>query len=164
MKEETSSPSLRDWLGALNGAAATGVNVLAVGLSALLLSYAGTLSLALAPWSALAMPAGLALAAQWRWGRPVLLGVAVGTFAALLGSGMVAAAALMGAGVVVLAPCLAHALMGRLGFDARFERAVDVAILAVAVICGAALPGTESCCWFILRRCRRVGRTKMEKL
>ena len=126
MNKEAESLSLRAWLGTLNNAAATGLNVLAVGLSALLLSYAGTLSLALAPWSALAMPAGLALAAQWRWGRPVLLGVAVGTFAALLGSGMAVGTALMGAGVVVLAPWLAHTLMARLGFDARFERAVDV--------------------------------------
>ena len=133
-------PTLRGWLGALNSAAATGLNVLAVGLSALLLSYAGTLSLALAPWSALAMPAGLALAAQLRWGRPVLLGVAVGTFAALMGSGMTAGASLMGAVVVVLAPLLAHAMMGRLDFDARFERPADVAILALAVVGGAALP------------------------
>ena len=140
MSAKPYSHSLRGWLGALNSAAATGLNVLAVGLSALLLSYAGTLSLALAPWSALAMPAGLALAAQWRWGWPVLVGVAVGTFAALLGSGMAAGAALMGAGVVVLAPLLAHALMSRFDFDARFERASDVAILTVAVVCGAALP------------------------
>ena len=140
MNKRPTSPSLRERLSALNNAAAAGLSVLAVGLSALLLSYAGTLSLALAPWSAIALPAGLALAAQWRWGRGVLLGVAVGTGVALLGTGMPWGAALMGAAVVVLPPLLAHAVMLRLGFDARFERPSDVAILVLAVIGGAALP------------------------
>ena len=140
MNKQPTSPSLRERLSALNNAAAAGLSVLAVGLSALLLSYAGTLSLALAPWSAIALPAGLALAAQWRWGRGVLLGVAVGTGVALLGTGMPWGAALMGAAVVVLPPLLAHAVMLRLGFDARFERPSDVAILVLAVIGGAALP------------------------
>jgi diguanylate cyclase (GGDEF)-like protein/PAS domain S-box-containing protein len=131
---------LRERLAALNGAAGTGLSLLSVGLAALVLSYAGTLSLALAPWSALALPAGLALAAHWRWGPSVLIGVAVGTLAALLGSGMGLGAALLGSGVVVLAPALAHTVMRRMDFDARFERAGDVAILAMAVIGGAALP------------------------
>ena len=124
----------------LNAAAVAGLSVLSVGLAALVLSYAGTLSLALSPWSALALPAGLALAAQWRWGRSVLLGVAVGTLVALLGSGMDWVAALLGAAVVVLAPWLANGLMQRLGFDARLDRPIDLVILALAVVCGAALP------------------------
>ena len=144
MKDKPAPPLppllLSERLATLNSAAAAGLSVLAVGLAALLLSYAGTLSLALSPWSAIAMPAGLALAAQWRWGRSVLFGVAVGTLAALLGSGMSFSEALLGASVVVLAALLAHALMSRLEFDARFERPVDVAILAAAVVCGAALP------------------------
>jgi len=124
----------------LHAAAAAGVSVLALGLAALLLSYAGTLSLALSPWSALALPAGLALAAQWRWGRGVLVGVAAGTLVALLSAGQDWRTALLGTAVVVLAPLLAHAGMRRLDFDARFERPGDVAILAVAAVCGAALP------------------------
>ena len=131
---------LRERLGVLNGAATTGVNVLALGLAALLLSYAGTLSVALSPWGALALPAGLALAAQWRWGRGVLLGVAAGTLAALLSSGQGLSVSLMGTGIVVLAPLLAYAVMRRLNFDARFERPGDVGILAGAAVCGAALP------------------------
>ncbi len=134
------SPLLRERFAALNGAAGTALSILSVGLAALVLSYAGTLSLALAPWSALALPAGLALAAHWRWGPMVLVGVAVGTLAALLGSGMGLGAALLGCGVVVLAPALAHTVMRRMDFDARFERPGDVAILALAVIGGAALP------------------------
>ena len=95
---------IREHLTALNGAASAGVNVLAVGVAALLLSYAGTLSLALSPWSALALPAGLALAAQWRWGRSVLAGVAVGTLVALIGTGVALGPSLVGTAVVVLAP------------------------------------------------------------
>jgi diguanylate cyclase (GGDEF)-like protein/PAS domain S-box-containing protein len=133
-------PALRERFAALNNAAAEALGVLSVGLAALVLSYAGTLSLALAPWSAIAMPAGLALASMWRWGRWVLLGVAVGTLVALLGSGMSAGGAIAGTGVVVLAPMLAHAIMRRLEFDARFERPADVAVLALAVVLGAAVP------------------------
>lgn len=140
MTDPAQSPALRERFATLHGAAGTGLSILSVGLAALVLSYAGTLSLALAPWSALALPAGLALAAHWRWGPVVLAGVAVGTLAALLGSGMGLGAALLGAGVVVLAPALAHTVMRRLDFDARFERPGDVAILALAVIGGAALP------------------------
>ena len=131
---------MQEWLAALNSAAAAGLTVMAVGLAALVLSYGGSLSLALAPWSALSLPAGLALAAQWRWGRRVLPGVAAGTLVALLGTGMAWWPAVMGAGVVVLAPLLAHSVMLRMEFDARCERPTDVAILALAVICGAALP------------------------
>ena len=131
---------LRERLGTLNTAAAAGLSVLALGLSALVLSYAGTMSLALAPWSAIAMPAGLALAAQWRWGGHVLIGIGVGTMAALLGSGMGWGASVLGAAVVVVSSMLAHAVMKRLEFDARFERPADVGILAGAVIGGAALP------------------------
>ncbi len=131
---------IRERLTALNGAASAGVNVLAVGVAALLLSYAGTLSLALSPWSALALPAGLAVAAQWRWGRSVLAGVAVGTLVALIGTGVALGPSLVGTAVVVLAPLLAHAVMQRMDFDARLDRASDVAILVLAVVCAAALP------------------------
>lgn len=124
----------------LQAAAGAGLSILSVGLAALVMSYAGTLSLALSPWSALALPAGLALAAYWRWGSAVLASVGVGTLAALLGSGLGLGAGLLGAGVVVLAPALAHSVMLRLDFDARFERPGDVAVLALAVIAGAALP------------------------
>ena len=140
MNEKAAVQLLRERLRSLNSAAAAGLSVLAVGLAALVLSYAGTLSLALVPWSAIALPAGLGLAAQWRWGRPVLVGVAVGTLTALLGSGLSWGAACMGASVVMLAPRLAHALMLRLDFDARLERVSDIAILVVAVVGAAALP------------------------
>ena len=130
----------RERLDSLNGAALAGLSVLTVGLAALVLSYAGTLSTALEPCGAIALPAGLALAAMWRWGRGVLVGVAVGTLAALLGSGLPWAPAFMGPAVVVLAPWLAHTIMLRMEFDARFERTADVVTLVLAVVGGAALP------------------------
>jgi diguanylate cyclase (GGDEF)-like protein/PAS domain S-box-containing protein len=140
LSDRPEAPALRERFAALNNAAAEALGVLSVGLAALVLSYAGTLSLALAPWSAIAMPAGLALASMWRWGRWVLAGVAVGTFVALLGAGMAWGETIVGTGVVVLAPMLAHAIMQRLEFDARFERPADVGVLALSVTLGAALP------------------------
>ena len=130
-------------------AASAGLSVLSIGVAALLLSYAGSLSLALKPWSAIALPAGLALAALMRWGPAVLIGAAIGTLAALLGSGMAPADALAGALAVVLAAGLALALLRRLDFDIRLERAYDVGVLALAVVLGAALPATLAVAtWF----------------
>ncbi len=133
----------------LNKSLSVGLSVLSIGLTALLLSYAGSLSLALKPWSAIALPAGLALAALLRWGPPVLVGAVVGTFVALLGSGMPLTDAAAGAMAMGLAALLAHALMRRLDFDARLERSVDVGVLALGVIVGAALPATLAlAAWF----------------
>jgi diguanylate cyclase (GGDEF)-like protein/PAS domain S-box-containing protein len=133
----------------LNKSLAAGLSVLSIGLAALLLSYAGSLSLALKPWSAIALPAGLALAALTRWGPAVLVGAVVGTFIALLGSGMRIGDAAVGALAMGLAAMLAHGLMRRLDFDARLERASDVGVLALGVIVGAALPATLAlAAWF----------------
>jgi diguanylate cyclase (GGDEF)-like protein/PAS domain S-box-containing protein len=133
----------------LNRSLAAGLSVLSIGVAALMLSYAGSLSLALSPWSAIALPAGLALAALMRWGHLVLLGAVVGTFVALLGSGMPAGDASVGALAMGLAALLAHTLMRRLDFDPRLERAVDVGVLALGVLVGAALPATVAlAAWF----------------
>jgi diguanylate cyclase (GGDEF)-like protein/PAS domain S-box-containing protein len=130
-------------------ALAVGLSVLSIGVAALLLSYAGSLSLALSPWSAIALPAGLALAALSRWGAIVLLGAVLGTGAALLGSGMPLADATVGALAMGLAAFLAHGLMRRLDFDARLERPADVAVLTLGVVVGAALPATLAlAAWF----------------
>jgi len=111
-----------------------------VGLAALCLAYAGSVSLALSPWSALALPGGLAVAAAWRWGRSVLAGVAVGVFVALLGLGLPWATAAVAAVVLVLAALSANAALSWAGFDARLERAGDVLALAMSVVLAAALP------------------------
>jgi diguanylate cyclase (GGDEF)-like protein/PAS domain S-box-containing protein len=121
-------------------AAVAGLRAAALGLFALALTYAGGFSLALAPWSALALPGGLAVAAAWRWGRPVLAGVAAGVLVALLGLGLPASLALFATGVLVLAALSAVAALQWAGFDARLERAGDVLALSAVVVLAAALP------------------------
>lgn len=111
-----------------------------MGLAALALAYAGSFSLELTPWDAMALPGGLAIAAAWRWGRPVLAGVAAGVFVALLGLGLSWPTATLGAAVLVLAALAAHAALSWAGFDARLERAGDVLALTLAVVLVAALP------------------------
>ncbi|MFN8895459.1 MAG: EAL domain-containing protein [Betaproteobacteria bacterium] len=133
----------------LGRALAAGLSALSIGLAALLLSYAGSLSVAVKPWGALALPAGLALAALTRWGPAVLVGAVVGTAAALLGSGLGPLDAVLGALAMGLAALLAHALMQRLDFDARLERGFDVAVLVLGVVVGAAVPATLGlAAWF----------------
>ena len=132
--------SWRDFVGAWHESAAAGLRAAAVGLAALALAYAGTFSLALSPWNALALPGGLAIAAAWRWGRPVLAGVAAGVLVALLGLGLPWPTAAAGAVVLVLAALSAHAALSWAAFDSRLERAGDVLALALAVVLAAALP------------------------
>jgi diguanylate cyclase (GGDEF)-like protein/PAS domain S-box-containing protein len=115
------------------------LSALSIGLAALLLSYAGSLSLALKPWGGLALPAGLALAALTRWGPTVLVGAMVGTCAALLASGLGLADAVVGALAMGLAALMAHSLMERLHFDARLDRGIDIAVLVLGSVVGSAL-------------------------
>jgi diguanylate cyclase (GGDEF)-like protein/PAS domain S-box-containing protein len=112
----------------------------AVAIAALVLSYLGSFSLALSPWSALALPGGLAVAAVWHWGRAVLVGVAAGIFVALLGIGVHLLPAAGCALLVTAAAVAGHVALQRAAFDARLERPVDVALLAGAVVFAAALP------------------------
>ena len=126
----------------VNPSLAAALSALSIGLAALLLSYAGSLSVALKPWGALALPAGLALAALTRWGPAVLVGAMVGTAVALLAVGLGPLTAVLGALAMGLAALLAHALMQRLDFDARLERGIDVAVLVLGVAVGAAVPAT----------------------
>ncbi len=100
-------------------------------LASALLAYAGALALhGLSPWSALALPAGLALAARWQGGRSAWVGSLAGLALALatlqqpwLWSGL--AAATVGA-----ATWAGWHLLHRLRFDTRLERGHDVAALA----------------------------------
>jgi len=52
--------------------------------AALTLACAGGLSAPLAPWNAVALPSGLALAALWRWGRAALSACVLGMAGAAL--------------------------------------------------------------------------------
>ncbi|HSQ73499.1 MAG TPA: hypothetical protein VLM87_13850, partial [Rubrivivax sp.] len=83
-----SQATRRKGTAAWRAAAIAGLRAAAIGLATLVLAYVGDLSLGLTPWSALALPGGLAIAAAWRWGRPVLAGVAAGLLVALLGLGL----------------------------------------------------------------------------
>ena len=109
-------------------------------VATLVLAYLGALCLPLAPWNALTLPAGLALAGLWRFGRATLLGVALGCFAALPGLGWSVATSATAAVGLAAAALGAQALLRRLRFDARLERATDIAALASTVVLGAALP------------------------
>ena len=88
----------------------------------------------------LALPGGLAVAATWRWGRPVLAGLAVGVSLAMVGLGLPWSGAVVGPLVLVVTALAAHTALQWAGFDARLERGSDVAALAVAVLVVAALP------------------------
>ncbi len=116
----------------LNAWASAGLRGGATALLSLVLAYAGALSLPLPPWTALALPAGLALAAPWRGGRAAWSGALLGLLAALLSLALpwnLALAATLG---IAAGTLLAHRLMRRLGFDARLERGADVAALTGA--------------------------------
>ncbi len=125
----------------------------ATALATVLLAYLGALCLPLSPWNALALPAGLALAGSWRFGRATLLGVMLGCLAALPGLGwslLTSATAALGLGLAALG---AHAQLRALRFDARLERATDVAALAATVVIGTALPlATAASVWTALVR------------
>ncbi len=127
-------------LAAWNLSATTALRGAMAAVAALVLAYLGALCLPLAPWNALSLPAGLALAGLWRFGRATLLGVVLGCLAALPGLGWswgTTAAAALGLAAAALG---AQILLRRLRFDARLERATDIASLASTVVIGAALP------------------------
>jgi diguanylate cyclase (GGDEF)-like protein/PAS domain S-box-containing protein len=130
----------RELLAAPGGLPSLLLRVGAVGVAALVLSYLGSFSVALAPWNALALPAGLAVGAIWHWGRAVLAGVVAGVFFALLGIGLKVLPAAGCALLVGASALAAQVALQRLAFDARLERPVDVALLAGAVVFAAALP------------------------
>jgi diguanylate cyclase (GGDEF)-like protein/PAS domain S-box-containing protein len=137
-------PGLRQGLGrpVLSWLGVAGLRLAALAVAALALACAGGLSIALSPWNAVALPAGLALAAWWRWGAPAGVACCLGLAAALAALGLpwplVALAAVACGG----GAAMAVSALGRLGFDARLERAGDVLLLAAAVIFAAGLPAS----------------------
>ena len=140
----------------LSAAAALRAGTAAV--AALALSYAGALSLTVAPWNALALPAGLGLACLWRWDRSALVGVALGLYAALLGLGWTWGTSVVATAGIVAVALAAQMMLRRLGFDARLERGTDIAALALTVVVGTALPlALAATTWSALFRGRRIG-------
>jgi diguanylate cyclase (GGDEF)-like protein/PAS domain S-box-containing protein len=117
---------------ALRAGAAAGV--------ALALAGIGAISFGVAPWNALALPAGLAIAGIWRWGRAAVAGIVVGLFLGLLSLSWSWPTAALACAGIACAAMLAQACLRRLRFDARFDRASDVVALISTVVVGAALP------------------------
>ncbi len=111
----------------------------AAGVAAMVLAYLGSFSHALAPWGALALPAGLAVAGAVRWGPLVPVGAALGLFTAMLGIDLEPLPSLTAVLLLIGVAWSAQAVLRRCGFDVQLERPVDVAVLVVGVV-GAALP------------------------
>ncbi len=131
----------RDRLARWAPVASTVLSLAALSVAALLLGRAGHLGAALAPWSAMALPAGLAIAASSRWSHAAGAASALGACLAFLSTGAPALQALLAATLVGLAPIPAQYVLRRLDFDARLERARDVFALALAVLLAAGLLG-----------------------
>lgn len=137
--------------------ATAGVRAGTLALATLLLAYAGALSLnplqALVPWAAIGLPAGLALAAWRRGGRSAWAGSLVGLLLALLSLGLQPWLCLLAAASVAAATGAGWWMLRRLRFDARLDRASDIAALAavgglivagpVALAVGAAVAALE---------------------
>jgi diguanylate cyclase (GGDEF)-like protein/PAS domain S-box-containing protein len=137
---ERADPSLPEITAGWNAAGATVLRSGAVALAALALAYAGALSLALSPWNAVSLPAGLALAALLHRGRGALVGAAIGTLAAALGLGQPLGLALLATAVVAGGALGGQGVLRRLGFDARLERVSDIVALVGVVLAVIALP------------------------
>ena len=120
---------------------ALATRMLAVGLACLVLGLVGGLSQGLAPWGALSLCAGVGLAASLRWGPMALGGAGAGLLLALLALGQPAVGAVWSVAVLWVICALAQVALAQARFDARLDRAWDVAALVVAVASAAALPG-----------------------
>ncbi len=131
---------LRERVATWSATTAMGVRLAAVALGGLALADAGALSPDLRPWGAMALAAGLALAAEWRWGLAAFAGSLVGLLLALLSLRTPIPLALFGTAAAGCGAQSASAALRRLRFDARLERGADVAALAIAVLFAAALP------------------------
>ena len=135
-------PDLRTSFADIPSAAlAAAMRIVSVGMACLVLGLVGGLSQGLAPWGALALCTGVGLAASLRWGRKVLAGAGIGLLIALLTLGYAPVGAVCAAAVLWVGCTLAQMALTRAGFDARLDRARDVAALVVAVAVAAALPG-----------------------
>lgn len=132
--------TLRQRLARLDLGAQPGVRLATIGLASFLLALAGGLSLPLSPWVAVALPCGLGLAVVWIWGPRALAGAAAGLLLALVGMGLAWVPSLLATLALGGGALLARGALRRVGFDARLERASDLAWLLCAVLLAAALP------------------------
>jgi diguanylate cyclase (GGDEF)-like protein/PAS domain S-box-containing protein len=131
---------LRELVSSWQASGSAGLRFAATALGALALAQAGSLSHALVPLGSVALPAGLALAAFWRWGKGALAAALLGMWAGLLSLAEPAPEAGLAIAATAAGALLASVALRRLRFDERLERAADVASLSLAVPLGAALP------------------------
>ena len=137
---ENPRPLLRDRVVALNASATSLVRIGSLAVMAMTLACLGGLIPGLSPWNTIALPAGLALAALWRWGRGALGGAAAGMLVAQIALGLPLLTSVLDAAAVMGAALCAQALLKQQRFDVRLERAADVRALSVGVVFGGALP------------------------
>ena len=110
------------------------VRALAVGSTSLVLAGAGSLALPLGPWSAVALPAGLAIVTALRWGWRALAAALLGAVLAFATLGQTAFVVAANTGALALAAGSAGWLLRRLDFDARLGRAREVLRLVLALM------------------------------
>jgi diguanylate cyclase (GGDEF)-like protein/PAS domain S-box-containing protein len=113
---------------------------LVVALGCLLAVLAGARALDVLPWAPASLALGLMLSAHLRWGHTVLWGGVAGTALSLFVLGLTPTQAATVPAVLALGALGGSLVLRLAGFDARFERARDVAALVLAVVFGAALP------------------------
>ncbi|HRD96638.1 MAG TPA: hypothetical protein PLA97_09615, partial [Rubrivivax sp.] len=114
------APTPLEWrarLGRWDVIASALVRLAALALAALLLSFAGQLGRDLSPWSAMALPAGLAIAAASRWSHAASAAIALGAVAAYLSLGVIPLHAVLAAVLIGMMPMPVQALLRLLGFD-----------------------------------------------
>ena len=96
------------------------------------------------------LPAGVAVAAIYRWGRWMSVPVFAGQFIVDLSIHEPLPAVVASAAGMALGPLLSVALLERYRFDANFGRARDVPVFLVAVVVGMALTSVVGVAGFML--------------
>ncbi len=119
-----------------------------VALASLALAYAGALAWPPGePWTWVALPAGLALAAVLRFGWVMLAAVLAGLGVAMLGGVHDFSLGVSAALAVAVTVVIGVRLLRLMAFDARLERARDVGALIVVVPLAAAVPSMVLSAW-----------------
>jgi diguanylate cyclase (GGDEF)-like protein/PAS domain S-box-containing protein len=114
----------------LNASVSAGLRMAALAMGTMALAFVAGSGPLLSPWNALALPAGVALAAAWRWGLGALVGTVFGLMVALVALGQPWDLVLAAGLAVPVGAGLARWVLQRLNFDARLQRATDVLALA----------------------------------
>ncbi len=138
------SPSPPERSARLNASASAALRIGVLAVCTMALAFLGGLHAEPAgpwsPWTAFALAHGIALAACWRWGVGAMLGAVFGVLVALAALGLPWDTVLIATAAILLSTLLARPVLARLRFDARLQRAADVAaITAVSVLLAAPL-------------------------